>query len=173
MQSAAAVREYDDGPAKAGPGQIFIIEPIAKGSGKGMAKRHRNIGEHPLTALRKCENPKISADEHTAGQVYRTLCEKKARSGKDSLDCDIPGGGSRTPWTQEQADAMNALMKIDALLHEDNRAILRNICEEGMGATEAVMRAVACHPNGVIYRLREALKRLGEALRKLGIIPGG
>lgn len=173
MQQAAAVREYDDGPAKTGPGQIFIIEPIAKGSGKGIAKRQRNIGEHPLTALRKCQPPKISADEHTAGQVYRTLCEKKGRTGRDSTDRDVPAGVSGTPWTQTQADAMNALKKIDALLHADNRAILRNICEDGMGATEAVMRAVACHPNGVIYRLREALKRLGEALRTLGIIPGG
>lgn len=169
----AALREYDDGPAKAGPGQIFITETIAKGSGKGVAKRQRNINEHPLTALRKCENPKITADEHSAGQVYRTLCEKKGRTGRDSTDFDVPGGASGMPWTQTQADAFHALKKIDALLHEDNCAILRNICEEGMGATEAVMRAVACHPNGVIYRLREALKRLGEALRTLGIIAGG
>lgn len=173
MQTATAVRERDDGPAKVGPGQIFITETIAKGSGKGVAKRLRNVGEHPLTALRKCENPKISADEHTAGQIYRTLCAKKGRTGKDSTDFDVPGGVSGVPWTQTQADAMNSLKKIDALLHEDNRAILRNICEEGMGATEAVMRAVACHPNGVIYRLREALKRLGDALRTLGIRAGG
>lgn len=170
----AVLREYDDGPAKVGPGQIFITETIAKGSGRGMAKRQRNIGEHPLTALRKCENPKISADEHTAGQTYRTLCEKKGRSGKDSTDiAGIRVDGAHSLWSQHQVDAIRALEKIDAFLHKGNTAILRNICENGMGATEAVMRAVPCHPNGVIYRLREALSALGEALRSLGIIPGG
>lgn len=162
----AALREYDDGPAKIGPGQIFITEPIAKGSGKGIAKRQRNIGEHPLTALRKCQPPKISADEHNAGNTYRVLFEKMGRTGKDSTDFEVSGSPARTPFTQTQYEAIQAIQKIEAAMDRRNASIVRKFCGEGLSMKEAVMRSTACHGDGVLYRLREALESLGDVIAK-------
>jgi hypothetical protein len=162
-----AVVERDDGPSKRGPGQIFIKEKIAKGSGKGEATRHRNIGEHPLTLA--WSRKRINGNQFAAGEVYRILCEKLNRSGKDSTIIVIPTGGQRTPWTQEQAQAALSLKKIDAELGDDNRKILRSFLGDGASMAEAVQRHVPCHPSGVIWRMLEALDRLDEALRALQI----
>lgn len=154
-----------DGPQRVGPNQLFAVETIASGSGHGQVRRHRNIGEHPLTLA--FETDKISADEHNAGNTYRVLFEKLGRTGKDSTDKDVTGAPAGTPWTQTQFEAIQAIKKIEAAMDKRNAAIVRKFCGEGVAAREAVMRVVACHPNGVTFRLREALENLGDAIARV------
>lgn len=152
-----------DGPAKAGPGQVLVDEPIAHGSGHGQVKRTRNIGEHQLT-LAKARG-KITDRQYDAGMVYRALHDLKFRSGRDSTDLDVvSGGGSSTPYTQRQADAMRDLGDIHARLSLTDGKIVENFCGKDYEMTEAVMRITGCHPSGVIYRLREAVDSLVAVL---------
>lgn len=167
MQQPQAVPIYSDGPAKIGPGQEFIIQRVAKGSGKGEAIRHRNVGEHPLVLARA--RKKISAEEYTAGAIYRTLCEKLNRSGKDSTVLTIAGGDGAVPWSDAQVAAIQSIQRISQIIGQSNTLILRKFCGEGASATESVHRYVACHSDGVMWRIREALDQLCEALRKLKI----
>jgi hypothetical protein len=44
------------------------------------------------------------------------------------------------------------------------RAIIRNLIVKQMAPDRAVYAATACHPSGVIHRIREALDQLGEAM---------
>lgn len=166
MQSAAQRKNETraDGPQRVGPGQLFAVETIAEGSGHGQIRRHRNIGEHPLTLA--FESGKISADEHNAGNTYRVLFEKMGRAGKDSTDFEVSGSPARTPFTQTQYEAIQAIQKIEAAMDRRNAAIVRKFCGEGTAARESVMRVVACHPNGVTFRLREALENLGDAIAR-------
>jgi hypothetical protein len=44
------------------------------------------------------------------------------------------------------------------------RTIIRNLIVKQMAPDRAVCAATACHPNGVIHRIREALDQLAEAM---------
>lgn len=161
---AVAIGIVVDGPPRVGPGQLFAVETIASGSGHGQVRRHRNIGEHPLTLA--YESGKISADEHNAGNTYRVLFEKMGRTGKDSTDFEVSGSPAGTPFTQTQVEAIQAIKKIEAAMDRRNAAIVRKFCGEGLSMKEAVMRSTACHGDGVLYRLREALENLGDAITR-------
>lgn len=168
MQTGAQRKDEirSDGPQRVGPGQLFAVEIIASGSGHGQIRCHRNIGEHPLTLA--FESGKISADEHNAGNTYRVLFAKMGRTGKDSTD--ISGAkvdGAPSLWAQHQVDAIRSIQKIEGAMDKRNAAIVRKFCGEGMAAREAVMRVVACHPNGVLFRLREALESLADAIGRV------
>lgn len=172
MQSAAVSLKINpdrdlvrgDGVPERPGSRIFAVEDVAKGSGKGLSMRFRNIGEHPLTLA--YESGKISADEHNAGNTYRVLFEKMGRTGKDSTDFEVSGSSARTPFTQTQYEAIQAIQKIEAAMDRRNAAIVRKFCGEGLSMKEAVMRSTACHGDGVLYRLREALENLGDAIAR-------
>lgn len=171
----APSRPVADGPPKSGPGQIFVEEPIAHGTGYGSVKRSRNIGEHPLTLLsetaKRDQNfiklrKKAFAREIEAGVFFRELYDKTKRSGVDSTQRQYSERGSSfLPWTATQAKASDQLKEIEKKLGPDNYRILELFCGHGVAMSEAVQRVVGCHPNGVLYRLREALSRLADALR--------
>lgn len=169
VDALATTIERDESFAKIGPGQVFVSEKIAKGTGKGEATRYRNVGEHPLTLA--WTRKKISDEEYAAGDLYRGLCEKLGRSGKDSTVVGVPGGGSGMFWSQVQADANKALEKIDAKIGQDNRMILRKFCGDGASMIEAVCRYVPSHPSNVAWRIREALSCLARALRDMQVRP--
>lgn len=117
------------GPAPRGPGADPIIEAIAEGHHK-RTLRWRNSGEHPLTLA--FERGQITASHFAAGENLRVLCETLASTGKDSTDIErISGGGTKTPWTQRQAEAVQELAAIERRLNKQDWAICRKFCGEG------------------------------------------
>jgi hypothetical protein len=160
MAGDTNVIERADGPAKAGPGQMFVIEPIASGSGHGQVKRARNSNEHPLT--RAFDLGKITAEEYSAGEIYRDKYEKRDRSGKDSTDLSIPSGRSGTPWTQEQAEAALWLKAVEGRLSEVDCKIIRMVCGQKFKPNEA-LEAILID----IFDSKRVFSRFREALRSL------
>lgn len=54
--------------------------------------------------------------------------------------------------------------KIDSQMDDVSRAIVANLVLKQMTPGAAVYAATACHPNGILQRIREALDQLGCAL---------
>jgi hypothetical protein len=165
MRTAQA-REHDDGPAKIAQGQVFVIETIAKGAGKGEAKRYRAVyPSHPLRRALKAE--KISEDEFAAGEFYRRLYEKLARSGRDSLDFALVSGGQGLPWSQTQDDAFRLLMAVESRLPQGGirwAVVIRAFCGEAHNARTACIRAGVKNPRFVWITIRLALSKLSAAI---------
>jgi hypothetical protein len=58
-----------------------------------------------------------------------------------------------------------ARAEIDSQMNEVNRSIVSNIVLKQLTPGAAVYAATACHPAGILRRIREALDQLGLALR--------
>lgn len=150
----------------------------------GHAKRLRRQDEHPLTLAYHRgqltshyppETPEvfqITADERlAAGEAYRTHYETLHRSGRDSTDMNV-GGGCTTPWTQSQADAGKEIKKIESRMHPRDAIVVRKFCGEGFSMVDALRAArIDFHPNGVTYRIREALDDLVAATTGRKFVP--
>jgi hypothetical protein len=160
-------------PEKAGPGSLLIIEDFAEKS-SGTSRRVRNHGEHPLSLAffrgqletkypdTVPDRDRITADERlAAGEDFRAHFERMHRSGRDSLDMSGGGGSDGTLWTQTQAMAIHWVKAIELRMHHRNVAIVRAFCGEGHSMVESLRKArMDFHPNGVTYRIREALDDL-------------
>lgn len=147
---------------KAGPGQVFVEEGTA-------ISKFRNIGEHPLTLAferGKLLGPGDDVDKATArfesGDRFRTAFERMGRSGRDSTELvGVAGGRSGAPWSQSQRDAMRFLQRCREDMAPNNFAIVWKFCGEGWAMPDACRAAkVVVHPDGVAYRVREALDDL-------------
>ena len=58
-----------------------------------------------------------------------------------------------------------ARAEIDSQMNEVNRAIVSNLVLKQLTPGAAVYAATACHPGGILRRIREALDQLGLALQ--------
>lgn len=169
--------QHDSGKDGPQPGPYKSFEQY----GKGATAKYRNVENvHQLDLayergmlgdIGPHSNGRADA-LYRAGKVYRGLCEAIHRSGLDStqmIDRTRSGDPSPPPGTQAQADAAMMLGQIDKKLAPRNKEILRNFCGENRSMTESVYRVTGCHPNGVKYRLVEALEDLEDALRGLHV----
>lgn len=132
----------------------------------GGPKGWRNYDEHPLT--KALADEKIEPDEYAAGEIYRAFFEKIGRSGRDSTDLTT-GGGSRTPFTESQVDAIRAIDKIEAALKVTTpRAvnIIRHFCGEGWKASDVVWAAGIQDRNKTWEVIRLCLSKLATAIEK-------
>ena len=145
---------------KAGPGDVYVQEFVSARTGREL--RYRNIGEHPLTLAHA--RGRISDEQFTAGEEFRSLWEFRALSGRDSTEI-VPGAGaySDIPFSQVQIEAMRRLGRIRERLKGRDWTILEKFCGEGWPMAEAVRAATICHPSGVLQRVHEALDELIEA----------
>ena len=146
---------------KQGPGDLYVRELVSATTGR--EERYRNIGEHPLTLA--YARARISGDQFAAGEEFRTLCQLRAASGRDSTD-RMPGaggGGAQLAFTQAQIDAMRRLERLRCRLKSRDWIILGKFCGEGWSMAEAVRAATLCHPSGVLFRVQEALDELVAA----------
>jgi hypothetical protein len=163
-------------PAKSGPGALLVIEDFAEKS-SGTSRRVRNHGEHPLSLAffrghletiypaSVPERERITANERlAAGEVFREHFERMHRSGRDSLDMSSGGGSDGTLWTQTQAMAIHWVKSTERRMHHRNATIVRAFCGEGYSMVDSLRKArIDFHPNGVKYRIREALDDLVSA----------
>jgi hypothetical protein len=147
-----------------GPGGIYIREFVSARTGR--EERYRNIGEHPLTLAHA--RRKISDEQYAAGDGFRTLCELRLGSSRDSTDM-VPGAGgagAELRFAQTQIDAGRELERLRARMKTRDWIIIEKFCGEGWSMAEAVRAATLCHPSGVLFRVQEALDELiaaGEA----------
>jgi hypothetical protein len=58
--------------------------------------------------------------------------------------------------------------EVDAQINDVHRAILANLVLKQMTPGAAVYAATACHPGGILWRIREALDTLGAVLAVRG-----
>jgi len=147
-----------------GPGGIYIREFVSARTGR--KERYRNIGEHPLTLAHA--RHKISDEQYAAGDEFRTLCELRLGSSRDSTDMvrGAGGAGAEFCFAQTQIDAARELERLRARMKTRDWIILEKFCGEGWSMAEAVRAATLCHPSGVLFRVQEALDELiaaGEA----------
>jgi hypothetical protein len=151
--------------APRGPGVDPIIESQSSGS-YGRTLRWRNSGEHPLTLA--YERGQITANHFAAGENLRVLVETLYRSSKDSTDIErISGGGSSTPWSQRQADAVRQLAQIEKRLRKADWIICRKFCGEGYKMLEAVRAAnISFNKFRVVSRVCVALDYLAGNRKK-------
>jgi hypothetical protein len=150
-------------PAKAGPGQSFVIETFAEKS-VGQSKRYRNIGDHPLSMA--WHKGQLSDEQYIAGNTFFTLYATINSSGRDStqaLEAGRCSGGS-SDHLDRMVSAGADLNRIETAMGARNYRIVANFCGKAMPMTEAVQRVVACHPNGIRFRMSEALEDLSDAL---------
>jgi hypothetical protein len=149
------------GPAKVGPGQIYVRE--RSGNALNAPMRFNNVGNHPLDLAHA--RGKILSSLYAAGTEYRDMFELRARSGRDSTDPSPGGAGSTAPWTQTQADAINQLKDIEHQLKPADLVIVRKFCGEGFSMVEALRAAnIPFSAHGVVDRVCEALELLGRAI---------
>lgn len=162
---AARTEQTFDGPQKTGSGQLLVLENFEEGSA-GQSRRYRNIAAHPLEMAR--ERQMISPELYTVGNTYRIMFEKMGRSGRDSTQAldRIVNGASPTPFSQIQVDAVRAIEKLERSMPARDARIVRKFCGEGVPMNEAVQRATPCHPNGIKFRLVEALEQLHDAFER-------
>jgi hypothetical protein len=150
-------------PVKAGPGQAFVVETFAEKS-VGESKRYRNINDHPLSLA--WHKGQLTDEQYIAGNTFFTLYATISSSGRDStlaLDAGRCSGGS-SDHLDRMVSAGTDLKRIEAAMGARNYRIIANYCGKGMPMTEAVQRVVACHPNGIRFRMFEALEDLSDAL---------
>jgi hypothetical protein len=126
---------------------------------------------HALERLWACRPPKLLSEEYAAGTTLRALWAKagaggRLRWGADSTRRERVDGARALPESDclSAMQAQLALERIRLALHADNWCICENFLAADMGVAESVQRVVPCHPDGTLYRLREALKRAGEAI---------
>lgn len=127
----------------------------------------RNHGEHPLAIAYFRE--KIDKPEFDAGNLYRRYFEMMGRSGKDSTDLSVVGGGSGLPFTQSQVDAIHAVQAIERRIQQPYDVIVRKFCGEGYSASEAVKAARFRNPKDVWEKMRLALNKLATAVAASGV----
>jgi hypothetical protein len=155
------------GPAPRGPGTDPIIEALATGSANGRILRWRNSGEHPLTQA--WETGKITDAHFIAGEILRDLCETLTASTTDSsqkLD-RISGGGTHTPWSQRQAEAISELKRIQRRMRKADWIICRKFCGEGYKMVEALRASgISFNKHRVVSRVCMALDYLAGNKRK-------
>jgi hypothetical protein len=160
-KSVAALAEERFAP-KAGPGSVFVEEPVAANTGR--ERRTRNIGEHPLSLAHA--RGKITDDQFAAGEEVRRLCELRGLSGHDSTTISAGGGGQPLlPFTQSQVDAIRRLDRLRTRMKPRDWIIVEKFCGEGWSMVDSVRAATVCHPSGVVYRVQEALEELAAARR--------
>jgi hypothetical protein len=153
-----------DGPAKVGPGQEFIREPIDDRV-IGGPRRFNNVGSHPLN-LAKARG-KISSQQWAAGNKYRQMFEMRERSGHDSSQPHIPAGLPGTPFTQAQVDAIRWLQFVDGSMSRADRTIIRMFCGKGHSMVDSVRCGVKnFDPKSVVSRVNEALDELMDAMER-------
>ncbi|MGH6876361.1 MAG: hypothetical protein ACREHV_03170 [Rhizomicrobium sp.] len=143
---------------KPGPGDLYIRELVSARTGR--EERYRNIGGHPLTLAHA--RGRISDEQFAAGDEFRSLCELRVASGRDSTDMN-PGTGGAGPhlaFTQVQIDAGRRLERLRSRVKTRDWIILEKFCGEGWSMAEAVRAATLCHPSGVLFRVQEALDEL-------------
>jgi hypothetical protein len=150
-------------PAKAGPGQSFVIETFAEKS-VGESKRYRNIGNHPLSLA--WHKGVLTDEQYIAGNTFATIYAISESSGRDSTQALDAGraSASNSSHMDKMVDADRQLAVIEKNMGARNYRIIRNICGKGMEMAEGVQRVTVCHPNGIRYRFLEALEELSDAL---------
>lgn len=161
--SIAIVPREETYVPKPGPGQVFVQE------GERESRHYRNVGNHPLDLA--LDRKQITEELWAAGNTYRIMFEKLGRSGIDSTQAMMSGGGSGqgVPFTDAQVDAVMAMKRIEQHLHKHDNAIVRKFCGEGWSMAAAIHAVVPCHTNGIKYRICEALINLDNALDALRV----
>lgn len=155
-----------EGPAKIRPehAQDWVISPVA---GAPMAFRARTWLERAFKKGQLSGGSKRFTDRQRlqAGQDYYKLALISAGGGStDStqvLNIDRGGGGYDMPASQDAASRL--LRKIDLMLGDNDRTIIRLVCAGGSKPVE-VIRLVCCdYADDTGSRLREALDSLCSA----------
>ena len=161
-------QDAPEAPAKitANHAQDYLLS-----AGAGANHAWRNHGEHPLMLALFRE--KIDRTEYDAGNLYRRYYEQMGRSGKDSTDLSVVGGGSGLPFTQTQVDAIHAVQAIERRIQQPYDVIVRKFCGEGYSASEAVRAARFHNPKNVWEKMRLALNKLATAVAASGVSRGG
>jgi hypothetical protein len=150
-----------DGPAKAGPGQIFVQE------GERESEHFKNIGDPLDLALARNQITQALWD---VGDLFRKTFAMLGASGKDSTQALMSPGGSSdgaAAWSQGMVDAAKVMKGIQDKMPARSYRIVRYFCGEGMPMGEAVARVTSIHPSTVKYRVVEALEDLEDALESL------
>lgn len=140
-------------------------------AGAGASHAWRNHGEHPLMLAHF--RGKIDKPEYDAGNLYRRYFEMMGRSGKDSTDLAVVGGGTGLPFTQSQVDAIHAIQAIERRIQQPYDVIVRKFCGEGYSASEAVKAARFHNPKNVWEKMRLALNKLATAVAASGVSRDG
>ena len=153
-----------DGPAKITEhhAQDYLLS-----AGAGASHAWRNHGQHPL--MLALFRGKIDQAEYDAGNLYRRYFEKVGRSGKDSTDLAVVGGGTGLPFTKSQVDAIHAVQAIERRIQQPYEVIVRKFCGEGYSASEAVRAARFHNPKNVWEKMRLALNKLATAVAAAGV----
>lgn len=149
-----------------GPGKVFIQELVDAQSGH--AKRHRNIGDTPLSFAyygNKLSGPGdvvsgiMAADRYSAGERFYALWRAREGCGRNIFE--RIGGSDHHWWSDPKADASEIVGRLRAKMYGKNFLIVQHFCGEGYSMAQAVRRAgIDSHPNGIIPRVREALDDL-------------
>ena len=153
--------EQIDGPALIPAGEIYDLNSHNPRLGR-LNKHYVNLN-HPLDLALHRE--KISHDQFTAGDMYRDRFLLRERSGVDSTQGSNGGGGSGTPFTQTQWDAIRWLETVEGKLSERNRVIVRHFCGEGYSMSESLrLSGLTRYRDEVLPRILEALDELVKAV---------
>lgn len=152
-----------------GPAKVTNLHTQSRllSAAAGAATGWKNHGEHPLSIAYFRE--KIDKPEYDAGNLYRRYFEMMGRSGKDSTDLAVVGGGSGLPFTQSQVDAIHAIQAIERRIQQPYDVIVRKFCGEGYSASEAVKAARFHNPKNVWEKMRLALNKLATAVAASGV----
>lgn len=168
-----------EGPAKLRPG---YEQNRLLGAEAGAKKGWRNEDEAPLDAYARrgllaggaLDGPTkgITLDMRLrAGHDYRRLCELARRAGRDSTEMVIVGSGGGGSITETQSDAIKSLISVDSHLSQNDRRLVRMVCDEGYRPSEAVRTIDPGYKDGTVPRFREAMDALVlafEAARRSG-----
>lgn len=95
-----------------------------------------------------------------AGHAYRGLCERSRGSGRDSSQLTISGARSPGTISDDSADAKTKLKTIDGRLSENDRKLVRMVCDEGYWPSQAVRSIGTGYEKSVGPRFREAMDAL-------------
>lgn len=149
-----------------GPGKVFIQELVDAQSGH--AKRHRNIGDTPLSFAfygDKLKGPGdvisgiMAADRYSAGCRFEMAWRAREGGGRNIFE--RIGGSDHHWWSDPKADASEIVGRLRAKMYGKNFLIVQYFCGEGYSMAQAVRKAeIDSHPNGIIPRVREALDDL-------------
>jgi len=156
-------------PAKTGMGQVHVIEELAEKS-VGNVRHFRNQNEHPLMLAYK--RAQISREQYDAGHLFFVLFNRMGASGTDStqaLMTSRASGGSRTPYSQTQAEAIQSIQRVEKSMGAINYRICRKFCGEAWPMSDAINAVTSCHPSGMKHRMQEALTDLRQALDRVHV----
>lgn len=167
--SAPALRQRKS--RKGGSGPVIVAESppkIMPGHIKevraGLSNCFRQTRADPLRGY--ADAGQITEDQLMAGKWYEENFAMRDAGSRDSTDLDrVSGAGGGLSITDRQADATKKIIAVESRLSVVDRRLIRQVCGEGMHATQAVKMVTgqisAHYP---VPRFKEALDNLRGAI---------